>query len=208
MRLTPQFAALFALGLVTAGILRAGERVRRLPWHWFALTAAAPLLVLLAVQGPVWWDSQHFWVDLAFGPAVALLLAAVATRRARPIVWLLDTRPVRRLGSFSYSLYLIHAPIVVAISVTLVAPHLEPGLPRFGLTLALAVPASVLTARWFGAVFEIPFQRHRSWRALREAMRGRLSRTAPEAEPDGHPAFSASAAHRSGTGAPEPVTET
>jgi peptidoglycan/LPS O-acetylase OafA/YrhL len=183
IRLTPQFAALFAVGLAAAGVLRAGDRVRRLPWQWFALIAVVPVLVLVAIQGPVWWDREHFWMDLAFGPAVALLLVAVATRRARSVVWLLDTRPIRRLGSFSYSLYLIHAPIVVAISAKVVAPHVAPGLARFAVTLALAVPVSVLAARWFGAVFEIPFQRYRSWAALRDAMRARLRRAPALPEP-------------------------
>jgi peptidoglycan/LPS O-acetylase OafA/YrhL len=179
MRLTPQFAALFALGLAAAGVVRASDRVRRLPWQWFALIAVVPVFVVLAFQGSVWWDREHFWVDLAFGPAIALLLAAVATRRARPLVWLLDTWPVRRLGSFSYSLYLIHAPIVVAISAKVVAPHVAPGLARFAITLAIAVPVSVLSARWFGAVFEIPFQRYRSWAAVRDAAHARLRRPAP-----------------------------
>jgi peptidoglycan/LPS O-acetylase OafA/YrhL len=183
MRFTPQFAALFALGLATAGVLRASERVRRLPWQWFALFAVLPVLVVLVVQGSVWWDREHFWMDLAFGPAIALLLAAVATRRSRPIVWLLDTQPVRRLGSFSYSLYLIHAPIVVAISEKVVAPHVAPGLARFVVTLALAVPVSVLAARWFGAVFETPFQRYRSWAAVRDAARARLRRAPARPEP-------------------------
>ncbi len=178
MRFTPQFAALFALGLATAGILRMSERVRRLPWQWFAFGAAVPVLVVLIVQGSVWWDREHFWMDLACGPAIALLLAAVATRRSRPIVWLLDTWPVRRLGTFSYSLYLIHAPIVVAISEKIVAPRVGPGIGRLALTMALAVPVSLLAARWFAALFEIPFQRHRSWPALRQAIRARLRRGA------------------------------
>ena len=194
IRLTPQFAALFALGLAAAGVLRASERIRRLPWQWFALGAVLPVLVLLVVQGSVWWDREHFWVDLAFGPAIALLLVAVATRRAKSIMWLLDTRPIRRLGSFSYSLYLIHAPIVVAISTKVVAPHVAPGPARFGVTLALAVPVSVLAAWCFGAIFEIPFQRYRSWAALREAARARLGRTP--------------AAAQAATAVREPVTET
>jgi peptidoglycan/LPS O-acetylase OafA/YrhL len=183
MRFTPQFAALFVLGLAAAGVLRAGERVLRLPWQWFALAAVVPVLVLLVAQGPVWWDRRHFWMDLALGPAIALFLAAVAIRRARSAVWLLDTRPVRRLGSFSYSLYLIHAPIVVAIGTKVVAPHVAPGLARFGVTLALAVPASILAAWWFGTIFEIPFQRYRSWTALREAARARLRRVRSLREP-------------------------
>ncbi len=176
MRLTPQFAALFALGVVAAGTVRASDRVRRLPWQWFALMALVPVVVTVVVQGSQWWEREHFWMDLAVGPAVALLLAAVATGRARSLRWLLDTRPIRRLGSFSYSLYLIHAPIVVALSTTVVAPRVGPGPARFGATLALAVPVSVLAAWWFSAVFEAPFQRYRSWPALREALRVRFAR--------------------------------
>jgi peptidoglycan/LPS O-acetylase OafA/YrhL len=174
IRLTPQFAALFALGLATAGVLRTSERVQRLPWQWFSLAAALPVLVVLVIKGTVWFQNEQFWVDLALGPAIAFFLAAVATGRARSVRWLLDTAPVRKLGSFSYSLYLIHAPIVVAIGTKVVGPHLHPGLPRFLLTLALALPISLVTARWFAAVFEIPFVRHRSWAELREAIRARL----------------------------------
>jgi peptidoglycan/LPS O-acetylase OafA/YrhL len=179
MRLTPQFAALFAMGMVAAGVVGASDRVRRLPWQWLAALAAAPVLLVIVVQDSVWWEAQHFWVDFAVGPAVALLLAAVATRRPAPLVSLLDTRPVRSLGSFSYSLYLTHAPIVVVLNRKIVAPHVSPGLPAFWATLALAVPVAVLAARLFGAVFEIPFQRHRSWAPLRAATRARLTRWRP-----------------------------
>jgi peptidoglycan/LPS O-acetylase OafA/YrhL len=182
IRLTPQFASLFAIGLAAAGILRASERVRNLPWQWFSLAALVPVLVVLVVQGTVWFNGNQYWVDLALAPAIACFLAAVATGRARSVRWLLDTRPVRRLGTFSYSLYLIHAPIVVAVSDRIVAPHLSPGLPRFLLTLALALPLSLLFGRWFAAVFEIPFQRYRSWAALKEASLKRW-RPAPAAAP-------------------------
>ena len=175
MRLTPQFATLFALGAAAAGITGAGDRVRRLPWTWLAAVAAVPVVLTVVVRGPVWTVAHYFWVDLALGPAVALLLVAVATRRPRPLVRLLDTRAVRSLGTFSYSLYLVHAPIVVMISLLLVAPHVADGVPTFLTTLALAVPASVLAARLFAALFELPFQRYRSWAALRDAMGARAA---------------------------------
>lgn len=175
MRLTPQFAALFALGVAAAGIVRAGDRVRGLPWSWLAALCALPVLLVVSVRGPVWTVAHYFWVDLALGPAVALLLVAVATRRPRPFVRLLDTRAVRSLGAFSYSLYLIHAPIVGMISVLLVARHVTAGVPTLLATLALAVPASVLAARVFAAFFELPFQRYRSWVSLREAASARTA---------------------------------
>ncbi len=174
--LTPQFVPLFAVGMVSAGVIAASDRVRRLPWHWLAALAAAPVLLMMILQGSVWTVYNYYWIDLAIGPAIAMLLAAVATRRPAPLVWLLDTAPVRRLGAFSYSLYLIHAPIVVAISRRVVAPHVPPGLPAFWVTLALAAPISVLTAWLFATVFEIPFQRYRGWAALRAVVAGRWAR--------------------------------
>jgi peptidoglycan/LPS O-acetylase OafA/YrhL len=187
LRLTPQFALLFAVGLAAAGILRASDRVRRLPWQWFALAAALPVLVWLVLRSTARFADELFWVDLACAPAIALLLAAVATGRPRPLRRLLDTRPIRKLGTFSYSLYLIHAPIVVAVGTKIVAPHVRAGLPRFLVTLVLVVPLSLVAARWFAAVFEIPFQRYRSWSALREAMLARR-RPAPVDQPIDQPA--------------------
>ncbi|MED7928120.1 acyltransferase [Nonomuraea sp. LP-02] len=170
MRLTPQFAVLFAAGVLAAGVLRARTRF---PLHWAAAGAAVPVLVLIVVQGSEWTVARFFWVDLALAPAAGLLLAAVALGRPRPLVRLLDTRPVRALGSFSYSLYLVHAPIVVAVNHFLVAPLLEPGTGRLLALLAVAAPASVLFAWGFAAAFELPFQRHRSAAALRARLTGR-----------------------------------
>ncbi|MGN9845712.1 acyltransferase family protein [Nonomuraea sp. H19] len=173
MRLTPQFAVLFAVGVLAAGVVRAPVRA---PLHWAAAIAVVPVLIVIAVQGSTWAVANFFWIDLALAPAAGLLLAAVATGRPRPLVRLLDTGPVRSLGSFSYSLYLVHAPIVVAVNHFLVAPRLEAGVTRFLVLLAVAVPVSVLFARAFAAVFELPFQRYRSGPALRAAVRDRLSR--------------------------------
>lgn len=195
MRLTPQFAALFAAGMVAAGVLAPGRenpgspqdgesagrgfarRIRpALPW--LALGTALPVLTLIAIRGSVWTVANFFWVDLALGPAVALLLAALGTGRPAPLVRLLDLRPIRRLGSFSYSLYLTHAPFVVITAQLLVGPRTGPGVPAFLLTLAVSAPLTIAVAWAFAAVFEIPFQRHRSWPALRAAARARLARRA------------------------------
>jgi peptidoglycan/LPS O-acetylase OafA/YrhL len=178
-RLTPQLAALFAVGVFAAGILAASNHVRRLPWHWLSLAAFVPVLAVIVIKGSVWTIGNYFWIDIALGPAIAMLLAAAATERPRWLVGFLNTRPMRSLGSFSYSLYLIHAPIVVAISELVVAPRVAHGVPALLVMLAIAVPVSVVAARLFAAVFEIPFQRHRSWSALKAAVRARLAPQQP-----------------------------
>jgi peptidoglycan/LPS O-acetylase OafA/YrhL len=184
--LTPLFTPIFALGMVGAGVVAAGERTRRLPWHWLAALAAAPVLLLMVLGGSVWTVDNYYWIDLAVGPAIALLLVAVATRRPAPLVWLLATPPVRSLGRFSYSLYLIHLPIVVVVSRNLVGRHVAPGLPAFWVTLGVSLPISLATAWVFSRVFELPFQRYRSWAPLWAAAKAgwvRLRRPAPPSTP-------------------------
>jgi peptidoglycan/LPS O-acetylase OafA/YrhL len=166
----PDFAALFALGVMAAGVISASRRRQDWPWHWLALAAAVPVLAVIAWRGSVWTLNNLFWVDLLWGPAIACLLAAVATDRPVPLVRLLDTKPLRSLGSFSYSLYLTHAPIVAIVCQLIVGDRVPRGVPSFLLSLAIVLPLTVGFARLFGGVFEIPFQKYRSWPALRDAI--------------------------------------
>jgi peptidoglycan/LPS O-acetylase OafA/YrhL len=175
---TPDLAVLFAMGVAAAVVITPGTRARTWPWPWLALAAAVPVVALIAWRGSVFTIGHFFWVDMALGPGIAGLLAALATGRPRWLVRLLDTRPLRSLGSFSYSLYLTHAPIVIAIYYGLVAGRVRQGVPAFLVTLALAVPVTVVFARLFAAVFEIPFQRHRGWPAIRLMWPRRLPRLA------------------------------
>jgi peptidoglycan/LPS O-acetylase OafA/YrhL len=157
----PDLAALFAVGILTAGIVGAGSARRSWPWHWLALAAVAPVLDTIWWQGSAWTLDHLFWVDLALGPAIACLLAGLATGRPAPLMRLLDARPMRNLGGSSYSLYLTHAPIVVVVYNLFVAGHVHQGVPAFLVTVALALPLTIAFARVFASVFEIPFIQHR-----------------------------------------------
>lgn len=164
--LAPHLAPVFAAGVVGAGVVAAPERIRRMPWGWFALLTALPVAGLGVVRGSVWTVHHYFWVDLAIAPAMTMLIAAVATGRPAVVVRFLTARPVQGLGGFSYSLYLIHLPIVMTV-IRRVAPHVvAPGLPTFLFTLAVALPASLLGAWLFSQVFELPFKRNRSWSSM------------------------------------------
>lgn len=169
--LTPNLAPVFVAGLVGAGIVVAPEKIRRLPWHWLAALAALPVVALVVIKGSVWTVDHYFWIDLAVAPAMTMMIAAVATGGPTVLMRLLATRPMRGLGDFSYSLYLVHLPIVMIVC-RKVAPHfVSPGLPAFWFTLALALPASVLGAWLFAKLFELPFKRNRSWKSMFSAGR-------------------------------------
>ncbi len=166
VQFTPDLAVLFAVGVLAAGIVTARERIRALPWGWFALAAGVPLIVVISINGEAWSNANLFWVDLASAPAIGCMLAAIATSKPRMLVRFLDARPLRSLGSFSYSLYLTHLPIVIAVAYGLVLPRVPTGTPTFLVLVAILVPTTILFARLFATFFEIPFQRHRGWRAL------------------------------------------
>jgi peptidoglycan/LPS O-acetylase OafA/YrhL len=175
----PDLAVLFAVGLLAAGIVTAGERIRSRPWAGYALAAAVPTIALMVVKGSAWSNLNLFWLDLAWAPAIGCLLAAIATSRPRPVVRFLDSRLPRSLGSCSYSLYLTHMPIVIAVSYGLVLGRVATGTPTFFMLAAILVPVTVCFARLFAAAFEIPFQRHRGWIPLRQAMSARLRQLRP-----------------------------
>ena len=156
----PDLAALFAVGILAAGIVAGSGARRSWPWAWIACAAAAPVLAAIWWQGSVWTLDHLFWVDLALGPAVACLLAGLATGHPAPLVRLLDTRPLRNLGFSSYSLYLTHGPIVVVLYEEVVAGRVRQGAPAFLVLLGLAVPATIVFARIFASVFERPFWKH------------------------------------------------
>ena len=157
----PDLAALFAVGVLTAGIVGASEARKSWPWGWLALAAAAPVVATIWWQGSVWTLHHLFWIDLALGPAIACLLAGLATGHAAPLLRLLDARPVRTLGLSSYSLYLIHGPIVVLVYEKIVAGRVGQGVPAFLVSLALVLPLTIVFARVFASVFETPFLRQR-----------------------------------------------
>jgi peptidoglycan/LPS O-acetylase OafA/YrhL len=161
----PDLAALFAVGVLAAGIVGASSARRSWPWPRLALAAAIPVLVIVWWQGSVWTLDHLYWIDLALGPAIACLLSGLATGRPggrASLLRALDVRPLRSLGSFSYSLYLTHAPIVAIVCERIVAGRVSEGVPFFLVSLALVFPLTIGFAWGFSALFEAPFRKRRS----------------------------------------------
>jgi len=166
--LTPQFLALFALGVLAVHLGR-GERAAELrrPLGAAALVAFAAVVLLAVVEGSEWMVARFFYVDLVFGLAAACLLC---TLRAGGATWIrraLGSRAGLKLGLFSYSIYLIHAPIVGALDLYVVGPMALPPLAAFFALLAIGVPVVLAVCYGFHLLFEAPFLRYRDTRSLR-----------------------------------------
>jgi peptidoglycan/LPS O-acetylase OafA/YrhL len=166
--LTPQFLALFALGAL-AVCLGGGNRAETLrrPLAAVTLVALGSFLLLAATQGSEWVVARFFWMDLLFGVGIAAALALIHAGGLVPVRRVLASRVALWLGLFSYSIYLIHDPIIGVLDKYAFGPIGLSPLATFGLSLALGLPVIIALCYGFHLLFEAPFLRHRSLSALR-----------------------------------------
>lgn len=105
---TLHFIGLFALGMAASFIV-ATSRYRNAPWRSICV-------ILAAVLGVTFYLAANQIVsDLVFGALAAALLVVVFFHPEgwlhRGLIW----KPLVFVGMFSYSLYLVHAPIMEAM---------------------------------------------------------------------------------------------
>ncbi|SDI65172.1 Peptidoglycan/LPS O-acetylase OafA/YrhL, contains acyltransferase and SGNH-hydrolase domains [Actinokineospora alba] len=174
LNLTPQFLALFVFGVAAAQVVRDGRSPRGLATLGIGCFAAFG--VLAAVKGSVWVDHAYFWIDLLVGVGTACILAALAGGGLGPLRSLLAGRVLSGIGLYSYSVYLVHLPILWLIGHFAVEPVVADPLTRFVLLLAVGMAAVLAGSYLFHRAFERPFLENRSLSAVTAAIRGRRER--------------------------------
>ncbi|RZK88886.1 MAG: acyltransferase, partial [Methylobacterium sp.] len=122
------------LGLWNNPVIPADRAWRPKPWHVAA--AAAVILATLAVRNPAFRETLRYTLQSA-----ALFVPFSAALQGRGwVVRALGSAPMRRLGLYSYSFYLVH-PTVIALLL-----HLRPGSGSLVLIVAGLVPTLALCA--------------------------------------------------------------
>lgn len=163
------FVGLFAMGMMAAVVNTPEapgipDRARKLPWGLFA-AALGLSATIAAIVMPGYWSAHPWLIDPWTGAAAACIIIyttrLVQSQGSKPTwVRFLESSPVVRLGGFSYSLYLIHYPIVVTLSLTLRLFVHSPATNVLIETI-VAVPLAVCAAFAFYQVFERPFLKMR-----------------------------------------------
>lgn len=136
--------------------------------------------------------ANYFWVDLWVGIATALGFVVLAKNGLKRLGTVLAWKPLSFVGTFAYSLYLCHAPILDLVRTHIVAPAGLSPMNSFWFLLFLGTPIAVAVSYLFFWTFERPFLTIRSFGDLRSALslrrrtsgkrRGRRSNNAPYPE--------------------------
>jgi peptidoglycan/LPS O-acetylase OafA/YrhL len=175
------YLSVFAVGVLLAQGLSTldswADRLHRSPFASLLWTVVG-VIGSLALLGE-WWmrlliADATLWLPIGrpMGVAGAAVLV-FCFLHCRPLRALGESRPMQWLGTVSFSLYLVHEPIVVSI-----AAMSAPTVVGVVAVLVVGIPASFAVAVAFHRVIERPSQRL-AGRAGRMARRSRASTVRP-----------------------------
>ncbi|AGY59684.1 acyltransferase family protein [Gloeobacter kilaueensis] len=157
----PWFLGLFALGMVAAAIsVQPGFAAWRknIPWAGISLLLALAVGAMGALFS-FWWVLDRLpLIDPLVGLAAACLLVACSSPSAErmAVLKVLRARWLVACGMFSYSLYLVHAPILAIVRLGLKPLALTP-VQWFWMLPSLGTICATAVAWLFYRIFERPF---------------------------------------------------
>jgi peptidoglycan/LPS O-acetylase OafA/YrhL len=152
---TPWLVVLFVFGVIAADLC-ARREMPRLPWNLLALGFGAITLAMLwGYRDGARPDWSAAGIDMLLGLTIAVFFVAAHRNERIFPARLLAARPIVFLGTFSYSLYLIHAPIVDLVGAVLYRLHA--GAALSALVWGVLIVAVVAAAYLFYRVFERPY---------------------------------------------------
>jgi len=158
--LTMNYLGLFAGGMLAAAIAFPTSdsllQWRKLPWGWITLFLSFLVVALYNVPG-----LESYIRDYGVGLwAMSALIMTSVDRNA----WhhkILSFRPLVFTGTFAYSIYLIHSPLLQILWQYVFAPLQPYPLRMLSALMFLGIPAIIGASYLFFLLFERPFVRKR-----------------------------------------------
>lgn len=162
------YFGLFVLGMFGATLAYAPQPAwvalrKRIPWGLLTLVAAVGYVALLQFFGSlVQRFPRVYYVDVATALLVVIFFNWAASSERNPMRAVLGWRPLAAIGSFAYSIYLIHVPILGMIYAFIVYPLIYPALQpnrliALILLIVVTVPIVLVLSYIFFLFCERPF---------------------------------------------------
>jgi peptidoglycan/LPS O-acetylase OafA/YrhL len=165
------YVALFAMGMATAAIYQSDASPwkwlrERVPWSLIAAGAAA--IVVIACNS--WQYAPGRTLDLAIGVLGVSLIVGPSRPENRVQRAVLSWKPLVFAGTFAYSIYLIHTPLLGVASQSGVVPRSLGPYATFAFLVFVASWPILLGCYLFFLVFERPVIRSPGRRASHAAV--------------------------------------
>lgn len=162
-RAHPQFIGMFALGMLAAHLVSSTDEVfvrlrQRVPWRVIAAFGFGTAVALAASWGVTLSEQRFHLLDVPVGIMSTALLVALS-QRGSVIAKTFEARPLVFVGTFSYSLYLIHAPLLQIMWQYVLTPLGVSRNVQFSLLMTLGLALVLLVSYGFFLLFEAPFLR-------------------------------------------------
>ena len=162
------YFALFGIGMLSAVIAFSPKQRwqhlhQTIPWLPIAgMIALIMWHVNAAMQLPTYVPSYNYFTDLAFvdlliALVAACLLIAGACEGNNIVKAVIGWKPLAFVGTFAYSIYLIHAPLIHMVWLFIARPLHRSDTTTFVLLVAVGVPLIVACSYGFYLVCERPF---------------------------------------------------
>jgi peptidoglycan/LPS O-acetylase OafA/YrhL len=161
-RASPQYLGLFTLGMLAAHLSRNSAPLYRwllahVPWRSVAVVMGLSATLLMGWHGFRLSRNVLLVLDLLIGVLACALLVVTSRPGGSRLVPVLAWKPLAAIGVFSYSLYLVHAPLLQLLWQYVFHPL---GLESTSMFLALTFlgfPVVLALSYLFHRLFEAPF---------------------------------------------------
>ena len=163
VRAHPYYVGMFALGMLAAYVVHSPRAPypamnEKFPWRAASAVGALVTVAFTLVWGIDKSIDRFYWLDHAVGVMAASMLV-LASRSGSLLDRVFSWRPLVLIGTFSYSVYLVHAPLLQLFWQFVLEPLGASPSVMFGFFMTLGLGVILLASYGFFLVLEAPFLR-------------------------------------------------
>lgn len=164
---SPHYVGLFAMGMAACSLVNHAPADRAmgvtrifLGARWMSMVLLGGLVIASALLRSALWRGTPVGgaLDILAGACAAAAMVAAADPGGSILRRVLEWRPLVWIGGFSYSVYLIHGPLIQVVRFRTPIGHLPP-VEMLGALLILTPVPVVALSYLFHLAFERPFMR-------------------------------------------------
>jgi peptidoglycan/LPS O-acetylase OafA/YrhL len=167
VRANPHYIGMFALGMLAAYVSQFRsedyQRARQNPiWAWMFGLGFLAAFAAAATWGIKTSADRFYLLDLPVGLMAGGALVVSSRSEDNLLFRLLSWKPFVAIGSFSYSVYLIHAPMLQVIWQFMLRPAGLASTAMFAFMMTIGLGLVLACSYLFFRVFEAPFMQPRA----------------------------------------------